>query len=350
MTRPYRRHMETRMDAAAYETVGDEDEYERRLREGSAPNLLPMHLQLIELQAQEIARCMDARARVSHDLLFGGFTALRLQGVPLPRTLPKYGETVGGDDLCVLATRRNTRTRLRGARYYHMNIPLQIVEPMPGVRCVSVVCAWFMLARFLSLEELVTLGDCLLMRNVVHKRVTIEDFDVFVTRMERLGKLHALGRKRAPRGVKKARRAIALLRANMESPQEARLSLELRKRGLPEPVANLSIMLDDGTVVRGDLVFVEAGVICEYDGAHHLNQLERDRIRRAKIECSGWRYVQVTRVDMATPDARAWMARRVAYALEERTGVRYMTDDVIPLEAIADQALRAPLPGWDCVA
>lgn len=350
MARPYRRCMETQMDGSAYGPTGYEDECERRLREGAPPNLLPMRMRLMELQAHEITRCMDALSRVSRDLLFGGFTALRLQGVPLPHTLQRYGDTVGGDDLCVLAPRRNARTRLCGARFYHMNIPLQIVEPMPGIRCVSVVCAWFMLARFLSLEELVTLGDCLLMRRVAHDPVTIEDFDVFVTRMEKLGKLHALGRKRAPRGVKKARRAIALLRGNMESPQEARLSLELRKRGLPEPVANPSIILDDGTVVRGDLVFVDAGVICEYDGAHHLGQLEQDRIRRAKIECSGWRYVQVTRVDMATPDARAWMARRVAYALEERTGVRYPTDDVIPLEAIADRELRTMLPAWGRVA
>lgn len=60
--------------------------------------------------------------------------------------------------------------------------------------------------------------------------------------------------------------------------------------------------------------------------------------------------MQVTRVDMATPDARAWMARRVADALEERTGVRYPTDDVIPLEAIADHALRMSAAAWDRVA
>ena len=342
--------METQTYGPEYDPAGHEDGYERRLREGSPPNLLPMRLQLKELQAQEIARCLEARSRLSRDLLFGGFTALRLQGVPLPCTLPRYGDTVGSDDLCVLATRRNTRSRLQGARFYHMNIPLRIVEPMPGVRCVDVVCAWFMIARFLSLEELVTLGDCLLMRSAVHDRVTIGDFDAFVTQMEKLGKSHVLGRKRAPRGVKKARRAIALLRGNMESPQEARLSLELKKRGLPEPSVNLSIMLYDGSVVRGDLVFVEAGVVCEYDGAHHLRQLEQDRIRRAKIECSGWLYVQVTRVDMATPDARAWMARRVADALEERTGVRYPTDDVIPLEAIADHALRMSAAAWDRVA
>lgn len=325
------------------------DEYEERLREGSVPNLIPMRLQLIERQAHEFSVCLDARSRVGRDLLFGGFTALRLQGVPLPFTLPKYEDTVGGEQLSVLASARNARTRLRGARFYHMNIPLDTIQVMPGVHCVGVVCAWFMLARFLTLDELVVLGDSILMRDTLHAKVTIDGFEIFVTRMESLGKLRAYGRKRAPRGVGKARRAIAMLRENMESPQEARLFLELIKRGLPEPGINVPVTLCTGDGARFDLL-LDGGVVCEYDGAHHLGQLEEDRIRRANIKRSGYLYVQVTRADMATPDARAWMARRVAHALEERTGVLYATDGVIPLETIADEALRAMVPRWRCVA
>lgn len=105
-------------------------------------------------------------------------------------------------------------------------------------------------------------------------------------------------------GVRRARRALALVRERVESPRETRLRVALVLAGLPTPTCNQNLGSDTEPIGRVDLVFVGFRVIVEYDGDQHRTdwrQWNRDIDRLEAFGDAGYVVVRVTAQRMRQP-------------------------------------------------
>lgn len=120
-------------------------------------------------------------------------------------------------------------------------------------------------------------------------------------------------------GVCRARRVLAHVRENVESPMETLVRLMIVFARLPEPALNLDILDGhDRFVARGDLVYSRWKVLVEYDGWQHersAKQRQRDRERREVLEGLGWRVIVVTSEDLRN---KREVVRRIHRALEAK--------------------------------
>jgi hypothetical protein len=111
-----------------------------------------------------------------------------------------------------------------------------------------------------------------------------------------------LQRMRGRPGISQAREALRLSDARAESPGETRLRLVwTQEAGLPPLLVNPRILRADGLfLARVDLLDEEAGLVLEYDGAHHreLRQHSADNLREERLERAGLRVLRFTSVDM----------------------------------------------------
>lgn len=102
---------------------------------------------------------------------------------------------------------------------------------------------------------------------------------------------------RGVRGMKQLRRALPLLDAGAESPQETRTRLVLIEGGLPTPKTQIVVRNVWGAVLaRIDMGWEDWLVGVEYDGAQHWTDPRvraRDIERAAELENLGWRLVRV---------------------------------------------------------
>lgn len=157
-------------------------------------------------------------------------------------------------------------------------------------------------ATVLSLRDLVRAGDWL----IANRQTDLNTLDSYVT----LSHLD---------GVQRARKAIPLLRAGVESVMESDVRLVLQRHGLPEPTVNPNIYDSCGLfLARGDLVYESYKVLVEYDGWQHerdARQRQHDHLRRERLEAEGWRVIVVTAVDLKDPRS---VAMRVFAALKQR--------------------------------
>ncbi|CAM3328843.1 hypothetical protein NODU109028_11915 [Nocardioides dubius] len=127
-------------------------------------------------------------------------------------------------------------------------------------------------------------------------------------------------------GIARARSCLACLDENSWSPQEVRMRWIWLAAELPRPLCNTPVFTRDGHLVGvPDLLDEEAGLIGEYDGAHHLDvaQRRRDIQREAEFRRLGLEYVTMVagedparvadrlraaraRCAHRAPSARAW--------------------------------------------
>jgi hypothetical protein len=99
------------------------------------------------------------------------------------------------------------------------------------------------------------------------------------------------------RGTKQLRRALPLVDAGAESPQETRTRLVLIRGGLPRPQTQIVVRNMWGAVVaRIDMGWEQWLVGVEYDGQQHWTDPRvraNDIERTAELERRGWRLVRV---------------------------------------------------------
>ena len=239
---------------------------------------------------------LPADAVVSH------LTALRLWGFD-PRRSDDLEFSTNGTAVTVLPGVRLHRRQGRLTPEVREGIPVS------GPDRTFVDCG-----TRLSLVQLVQVAE-----HLIHTGATTFD-RLFVYCTER--HLH---------GVRRARRAMALVVEGAESPMETLVRLMLVFARLPCPEPNVWILDDDGArVARADLLFARFKVIVEYDGWHHERssaQRQRDRERREVLEGLGYRLIVVTSADLRTPRSVPW---RVHAALIARGygGPRPVTSDV----------------------
>jgi very-short-patch-repair endonuclease len=103
------------------------------------------------------------------------------------------------------------------------------------------------------------------------------------------------------RGVRTARRLLAMADARSESPLESAVALALDAAGLPRPQRQLEIIATTGQVMRVDFAWPGQRVVLEADGvAFHsaAPALLRDRSRQNALMVLGWRTVRCTWADL----------------------------------------------------
>ena len=126
-------------------------------------------------------------------------------------------------------------------------------------------------------------------------------------------------------GVPHVRRVLTHAINESRSPQETRLRLVWTvAAGLPDPLCNQPIFALDGSfIAMPDLLDPEAGVVGEYDGAHHLraDQRRADRAREELIREHGLEYFSVVRGELADT------ARVVDRMLAARRRARWLAPD-----------------------
>ncbi|WP_336659964.1 hypothetical protein [Leucobacter sp. USHLN153] len=170
-----------------------------------------------------------------------------------------------------------------------------------GITTPAPADIWCQLAAVVSLTELVAAGDFLLSGSrIVNGQGQ---------RTSPLCDLKALSdarkRHRNTLGAPLRHRAIALLRAPVDSPQESFLRLTIIDAGFEEPIVNCPVSTRD-RVFHADLGYPQLRIAIEYEGRHHfsgLQQAEFDLHRRRLMAEAGWTVIQVTHKDILDPRA-----------------------------------------------
>jgi very-short-patch-repair endonuclease len=104
---------------------------------------------------------------------------------------------------------------------------------------------------------------------------------------------------RGARGMLQLRRALDLMDAGAESPQETRTRLLLIAAGFPKPQTQIVVLDEFGEFVgRVDMGWEKWKVGVEYDGAQHWDdpdQHARDIDRLARLAAQGWLIIRLSR-------------------------------------------------------
>jgi hypothetical protein len=154
---------------------------------------------------------------------------------------------------------------------------------------------WLQLATMLVHDDLVAVGDYLVTPQRRASRPAIASIEALRTAI-------------APhvRGAGRARRALADVRVGPESRMETLLRLLLVRSGLPEPLVNPPMLIED-RMLHPDLAYPQFRVVFEYEGDDHRVDPRRwraDITRREAFEAAGERVIRVHAGDvMAEPEA-----------------------------------------------
>jgi hypothetical protein len=124
-------------------------------------------------------------------------------------------------------------------------------------------------------------------------------------------------------GAPQCRAALALAEENAWSPREVDLRLIWRPEpSLPRLLCNVPVFDLRGRLIgTPDLLDPVAGIVGEYDGAHHLAgpQRAKDVRREADFRGAGLEYVTMLGADSADPGHFAWRLRDCYRRAERRT-------------------------------
>lgn len=211
---------------------------------------------------------------------FGGPTAAELWGCPLPNDATTRVHIVD-------PSRAPRHAGITGHRASSVD---RVVE-RHGVRLTDPPSTWLALARVLALDDLVACGD-----HLVHDPPRLDPADPWRPHTTITAIAERMQGYRG-RGIRTARKAVALLSTAAESRPESHLRLLLLRAGLSDLVVNPEIFDERGRfIARSDLVFLAEKVAVEYDGDQHrtsLAQYEHDRVRQQRMRDAGWTIVDV---------------------------------------------------------
>jgi len=178
------------------------------------------------------------------------------------------------------------------------------VRRIGGIACTTAARTAYDLGRRLPLEYAVIRVDALLNATSTPAQA-----------VEQVARTHP-----GARGVRRLRRAMDLVDAGSESPQETRLRLLLVRSDLPRPATQIPIRDDRGRVVRRvDMGWAEWKVGVEYDGEQHwtgADDYANDIDRLEFLAARGWCIVRVSARQLRHERVR--VVQRVRLALRER--------------------------------
>jgi hypothetical protein len=156
----------------------------------------------------------------------------------------------------------------------HVTIRKRGVIMVRGIRVTDPITTFLQMAGFISLVDLVVLGDAIVRKYRISPARLLE-----------------AARKSTDYYAAAARRAAAYVRKGVDSPMESRLRMLIVLAGLPEPVVNLVLVHKDGSWRRRfDLCYVKIKLVVEYNGRHHREEPQRsaDAARTKELEPEGY--------------------------------------------------------------
>jgi hypothetical protein len=199
-------------------------------------------------------------------------------------------------DAAVLAPRRASRAS--GIRGRKIHPALTSVRERDGLRVASPASVWAQLASWMSVDELVEVGDAIVHEPRMRGMQRAPSGSGLAT-LEHLATALGAGR---PTGAAKLREALPLVRIGSSSPAETRFRLALIRCGLPEPQLDVDVFAMDGRPIGyTELAYVDHRILIEYEGDHHRTnreQWQRDIEKHAACVSAGWTVVRITSLDV----------------------------------------------------
>ncbi|WP_133124900.1 hypothetical protein [Bifidobacterium margollesii] len=260
---------------------------------------------LADTALQTLARC-EAAARTSRvPLVFSHLTALNLLGIE-----PPLNCTLDESLLHVAVRDRRRRRRRRGMGIHLWEPEYESRMIADSVECVDALTAWAQMSPYVTLGELVVLGDSLMRRDPRLRQCSSEDFARFL-------------RTAGPfRGKASCVKALRFMMDGTDSSWETRVRLALRYFGLPEAIPNYAVFDEQlGFDLHIDLAYPDCKVGIEFQGDHHRTskrQYAFDQRKKRNLEYQDWRIIPVVAGDLASERLCRELAVIVAAALGRR--------------------------------
>ncbi|HLR94751.1 MAG TPA: DUF559 domain-containing protein, partial [Jiangellaceae bacterium] len=158
-----------------------------------------------------------------------------------------------------------------------------------------------------GLHDLVALGDAIVRR-------WVEGIDLAAV----------VRRAHGQRGVRRARRAVGLVRPRVDSPMETKVRLMIVDAGLPCPIPGYVVHDHSGWIGEVDLVYPEWKVAIEYDGDVHRTRRAwaADHAKTQLLHDAGWVVIRLTARDvLQTPELTIHRIRQhIEAAMHEGAG------------------------------
>lgn len=218
------------------------------------------------------------------EAVFSGATAAALLGLPM-----LYSSTARTAVELTVPPHRRRPVQL-GVRAHAGNLPSGDVIEVAGIWITAPARTFLDLAAYLTLEDLVALGDAMLHRGMVDTTILAAKLD------------GAAGR----RGVRTARSALPLLDRRSQSVPESVMRVRIGAAGLPLPTPQLAVWDGDLLVAHVDLGYDQQFIAIEYDGRLHADpaQYRRDIYRYRSLTTLGWRVLRLCDGDLAGESRR----------------------------------------------
>lgn len=238
-----------------------------------------------EFDLRDAARVLSAAspgAWISHS------TAARLHELILPPWL------ADSDELHLSKPRQLPQLRRKGIVSHNVTALRGEIESVDGMQLSTRSRTWLDLARVLPLPDLVCMGDQLIRLPRAEFEGRSEPYAT-VTSLREMASRH-----RNLQGIVRARDALNLMRVGADSAPETLLRLAIADAGLPEPELQLTLWSrNDGP--SADAGYRARRIAMQYDGAHHLDELQQfsDRRRDKAFENAGWAVLIFTQKDLA---------------------------------------------------
>jgi hypothetical protein len=276
-----------------------------------------------------VNRCLDYAPLLLPGQFFSHTTAAEVWQLPVPRTVSVIGVRPGAAPLPGAVPRSGpggdasdapaplhvsgsfgNRPRRPGVVGHRASADHPVVRRF-GLPVSSAAATWREMASLLDLDDLIALGDAIVLDPRVQDPHNPRPY---ATRAELMA---AVAGSRA-RGVRKALAALAEIRVGAESRPETLLRLMLVRAGLPEPECNIDVMDRNGKWIgRADLVWPQWRTLTEYDGEQHRTdstQYARDERRIEEFTHAQWHVVRVRKAGVFG-GGRQDTVERVARAL-----------------------------------
>ncbi|HIY66062.1 MAG TPA: hypothetical protein H9830_07280, partial [Candidatus Agrococcus pullicola] len=249
-------------------------------RMSSSKFVRPFHgVRSLAVAETPLQRARQYLPKLRREQWFGGITAMRLWGIPVPT---RWDVT---EPTRLVVPHDAYRPRSRGVRASGLvkrRIAAGVVDGLPLLRPVQAILS---AADDLSVEDMVVAFDAL-----------VTDSEMYPGRHPELGpwsseeialEIAAWGGGSA---AKRANAALAFVRVGVDSPPESHLRFGIVDAGLPEPVIQHEIVVD-GKRRRLDVAWPELRVGGEYEGDHHrtdAGQWHEDVGRERSISLEDW--------------------------------------------------------------
>jgi hypothetical protein len=233
--------------------------------------------------SRTLRACRQFAPLLTPDRFFSHDTAAVLWGCPLPDRMAEPLISVSA-----LAPHNAPRgVGVSGHRSNDQGLRMRIRYGFPVSDPAS---TWLALAESLPLDELVAVGDHLVLDPAVLDPCDPRPYVTIHELAEAARRFHG-------RGARKTALALQLVRVGAESRPETLLRLLLLRAQLPEPELNVDVTSVAGRVLgRGDLVWRAWRTVVEYDGDQHRTndiQYDRDITRIESFVREAWHVVRI---------------------------------------------------------